>query len=137
MSFDASFWVAVAFVVFIGILYRAGAFGTLIRSLDDRSEQIRKELEEAKALRVEAQRVLSDYQNKFKAAEFDAFMVRRRAMAEQRIAQAEATALAEVRGAAVDAAVKAAEIVLQSELKGSKGDAIVTSGLKDVAANLR
>ena len=70
-------------------------------------------------------------------AEFDAFMVRRRAMAEQRIAQAEATALAEVRGAAVDAAVKAAEIVLQSELKGSKGDAIVTSGLKDVAANLR
>ena len=49
----------------------------------------------------------------------------------------EATALAEVRGAAVDAAVKAAEIVLQSELKGSKGDAIVTSGLKDVAANLR
>jgi F-type H+-transporting ATPase subunit b len=58
-------------------------------------------------------------------------------MAEQRIAQAEATALAEVRGAAVDAAVKAAEIVLQSELKGSKGVAIVTSGLKDVAANLR
>jgi len=37
----------------------------------------------------------------------------------------------------VDAAVKAAEIVLQSELKGSKGDAIVTSDLKDVAANLR
>ena len=72
MSFDASFWVAVAFVVFIGILYRAGAFGTLIRSLDDRSEQIRKELEEAKALRVEAQRVLSDYQNKFKAAESEA-----------------------------------------------------------------
>jgi len=72
MSFDASFWVAVAFVVFIGILYRAGAFGTLIRSLDDRSEQIRKELEEAKALRVEAQRVLSDYQNKFKAAELEA-----------------------------------------------------------------
>lgn len=161
MSFDASFWVAVAFVVFIGILYRAGAFRALIRSLDDRSEQIRKELEEAKALRVEAQRVLLDYQSKFKAAEaeadtivalarteaehytqsvqaeFDAFMVRRRAMAEQRIAQAEATALAEVRGAAVDAAVKAAEIVLQSELKGSKGDGIISSGLKDVAANLR
>jgi F-type H+-transporting ATPase subunit b len=160
MSLDASFWVAVAFVVFVGILYRAGAFGTLIRSLDDRSEQIRKELEEAKALRVEAQRVLLDYQSKFKAAEaeadtivalarteaehytqsvqaeFDAFMVRR-AMAEQRIAQAEATALAEVRGAAVDAAVKAAEIVLQSELKGSKGDGIISSGLKDVAANLR
>ena len=67
---------------------------------------------------------------------FDAFMVRRRAMAEQRIAQAEATALAEVRGAAVDAAVKAAEIVLQSELKGSKGDAIISSGLKDVSAHL-
>lgn len=160
MSLDASFWVALAFVVFIGILYRAGAFRTLIRGLDDRSEQIRKELEEAKALRVEAQRVLLDYQSKFKAAEseadmivaqaraeaerytqsvqaeFDAFMVRRRAMAEQRIAQAEATALAEVRGAAVDAAVKAAEIVLQSELKGNKGDAIITSGLKDVSAHL-
>lgn len=161
MSFDASFWVAAAFVAFVGILYRAGAFAALIRSLDHRSEQIRKELEDAKALRVEAQRVLSEYQNKFKAAEaeadtivalarteaehytqsvqaeFDAFMVRRRAMAEQRIAQAEAIALADVRGAAVDAAVKAAEIVMQGELKGHLGDAIIASGLKEVTANLR
>ena len=140
MSFDASFWVAVAFVVFIGILYRAGAFGTLIRSLDDRSEQIRKELEEAKALRVEAQRVLSDYQNKFKAAESEAdsivAMARTEAEHYTQSVQAEFDAFM-VRRAAVDAAVKAAEIVLQSELKGSKGDAIVTSGLKDVAANLR
>jgi len=62
---DAAFWVAAAFVVFIGVLWYLGAFKTLIASLDNRAEDIRKELEEAKALREEAQRVFQEYKKKF------------------------------------------------------------------------
>ena len=114
---DAEFWVAIAFVVFVGVLYRFGAFGTLIGGLDKLSDAIRKELEEAKALREEAQRVFLEYKTKFSAAEheadaiiarakaeaarytaeveadFDSFMARRRAMAEKRIANAEANGI--------------------------------------------
>jgi len=69
---DAAFWVAAAFVVFVGVLWYLGAFKTLIASLDNRAEAIRKELEEAKALREEAQRVFQEYKKKFAAAEHEA-----------------------------------------------------------------
>ena len=154
---DAAFWVAVALVVFVGVLWYLGAFKTLVSSLDNRAEAIRKELEEAKALREEAQRVFLEYQKKFSAAEheadeiiarakseaarysaeveaeFNSFMTRRRAMAEKRIAQAEVTAMAEVRAAAADAAVKASESILRSTLTGAAGEALVTKNV----ANLR
>lgn len=157
---DASFWVAAAFVVFMGVLAYFGAFKSMIGGIDARSEKIRKDLAEAEALRDEARRVLSETQAKVKAAETDAraivdqarkdaetlaaaarkdlqdFMARRRAMAEDRIAQAEAQAIADVKSAAADAAVKASEIVLSKELRGSKGEALISERLQSVKANL-
>ena len=150
---DAELWVAIAFLVFVGVLYRTGAFAAVISALDKRSDAIRKELEEAKALREEAQRVFQQSKAKFAAAEkeveaiiaraksdaarysaevdaeFESFMARRRAMAEKRIAQAEASAMSEVRAAAADAAVKASEIILRDTLKGAAGEALVTKNI--------
>jgi len=157
---DASFWVAAAFVVFMGVLAYFGAFKQMIGGIDARSDKIRKDLAEAEALRDEARRVLSETQAKVKAAESDAraivdqarkdaeafaasarkdlqdFMARRRAMAEDRIAQAEAQAIADVKSAAADAAVKASEIVLSKELRGAKGEALISQRLQSVKANL-
>jgi F-type H+-transporting ATPase subunit b len=158
---DAAFWVAVAFVVFVGVLWYLGAFKTLVSSLDNRAEAIRKELEEAKALREEAQRVFLEYQKKFSAAEheadeiiarakaeaarysaeveaeFSSFMTRRRAMAEKRIAQAEASAMAEVRAAAADAAVKASEIIMRQTVVGSTAEQLIEQDLIEVRRELR
>ena len=58
MHLDAEFWVAAAFVTFVAILWKVGAFRTLIQSLDHRSEQIARELDEARTLREEARQVL-------------------------------------------------------------------------------
>lgn len=153
---DAEFWVAIAFLVFVGVLYRAGAFAAILSALDKRSDTIRKELEEARSLREEAQRVFQQYTEKFAAAEqeveaiiaraksdaarysvevdaeFESFMARRRAMAEKRIAQAEASAMAEVRAAAADAAVKASEVILRDKLKGAAGEALVASNIVEL-----
>jgi len=158
---DAAFWVAVAFVVFVGVLWYLGAFRTLIASLDNRSDAIRKELEEAKALREEAQRVFQEYKKKFAAAEheadeiiarakaeaarytaevdveFQSFMKRRREMAEKRIAQAEANAMAEVRSAAADAAIKASEIILRQTVVGATADKLLEQDLTEVRREFR
>jgi F-type H+-transporting ATPase subunit b len=158
---DAAFWVAAAFVVFIGVLWYLGAFKTLIAALDNRADDIRKELEEAKALREEAQRVFQDYKKKFSAAEheadeiiarakaeaarytsevdaeFQSFMKRRREMAEKRIAQAEANAMAEVRAAAADAAIKASEIILRQTVVGATADKLLEQDLTEVRREFR
>lgn len=157
---DASFWTATAFVSFLALLAYLGVFKSLIAGIDARSEKIRSDLADAEALRDEARRVLSETQAKVKAAEADAraivdqarkeaeayaatsrkdfqeFMTRRRAMAEDRIAQAEAQAIADVKAAAADIAIKASEIVLSKELRGAKGEALIAQRLHSVKSNL-
>jgi F-type H+-transporting ATPase subunit b len=160
MLFEAEFWVAVAFVIFMGILAYVGVPAMMARSLDQRSTRVKAELDEARRLRDEAQALLEEYQSKQHeaereaesiilnaklegermtaetAAKVDEFIARRTKMAETKIGQAEAQALAEVRAAAADAAVAAAEKILSQSAKGKVGDDLIAQGIKDVQAKL-
>jgi F-type H+-transporting ATPase subunit b len=160
MHFDAEFFVAVAFVIFLGVLGYVGVHRTLLSSLDKRRDRIKSELDEARRLRDEAAKLLADYQRRQGeaqkeaqgiiegaqaeaerlAAEADAklqgFVARRTKMAEQKIAQAEAQALADVRNAATEAAVAAAERVLTQSAKGAVADALIAQGIEDVKSKL-
>src|SRR5512133_4372135 len=122
--FEAEFWVAVAFVIFVGVLGYVQAHKRLVKSIDDRRERIKAELDEARRLKAEAEALLATYQGKQQEAEQEAqaiianakteaerlaaeaeakieeFVVRRTKMAESKIAQAEAQALSDVRSAA-------------------------------------
>jgi len=133
---DAAFWALVALVIFLGIVIYLKVPGMINKSLDERAERIRNELDEARRLREEAQQLLAEYQRKRKDAEKEAgeliaaaeheaaglveearrkteeFVTRRAAMAEQKIALAETEAVNEVRRSAVDLAVKAAEMLI-------------------------
>jgi len=114
------------------------------------------QLAEADRLRNEAAALLKSYEDKRKAAEKDAeaivaaakdeaarleleakakleeFVKRRTAQAEQKIAQAEAQATADVRAAAVELATKAAGSILAS----AKPEAAFEAGLAQVKAQL-
>ena len=160
MLAKADFWVAVSLLIFLGILWKAGAFSAIVKGLDDRSARIKSDLDEAAALRAEAEKVLADYKRRRAeaekeaaeiveaakaeadrmasdaAAKLDDFVKRRTAMAEQRIAQAEAQAAADVRAAAADAAVKASEAILRDTLKGAAGAAMLDKSLAEVKAKL-
>ncbi len=57
-------------------------------------------------------------------------------MAETKIAQAEAQALADVRSAAAEAAVAAAEKILTQETKGKLAAELVSKGIDDVRKKL-
>jgi F-type H+-transporting ATPase subunit b len=160
MSFEAEFWVAVAFVIFIGMLVYAGVPRMMIDALDQRTATIKKELDEARRLKEEAQALLAEYQRKQREAEQEAadivagaraeadrltteaktrmeeFLARRTKMAETKIAQAEAQALADVRAAAADAAVAAAEKILVATVKGKVAEDLINKGIADLKSKL-
>ena len=143
----------------MAILWKVGAFSSLIQALDHRSEQIARELDEARVLREEARQVLEDYQRKRLEAEkeaseivetakseakrisleaeekLDEFVRRRTELAESRIKQAEEQAATDVRNAAAEAAVKAAEVILRSSMQ-QHGAEFVQKGLKEVKTHL-
>ena len=153
---EAEGWVAIAFVIFLGLLVYLGAHRRVIDGIDQRKARIQAELDEARRLREEAQALLAEYQRKRNEADREAdaiiasanveaerlaaegkarmedFVTRRTKMAETKIAQAEAQALAEVRSAAADAAVAAAEKILSTAAKGKVADDLVARGIADL-----
>ena len=157
---DPEFWVLIAFVIFLGVLVRFGVPKMALSALDDRSARIKQALDEAQRLRSEAQAVLTQYQQKRAEAEKEAqaiivsarveaerlageakgkveeFVARRTKMAESKIAQAEAQALADVRAAAADAAVAAAEKILVQTTHGATAESLVAKGISDLKAKL-
>jgi F-type H+-transporting ATPase subunit b len=158
--FEAEFWVAVAFVIFIGILVYVGVPKLLIDALDRRAKRVQAELDEARRLKEEAEKLLKEYQGKQRQAESEAagiiegakadaeriaaeaktkmeeFVARRTKMAETKIAQAEAQAVADVRAAAAEAAVSAAEKILTESVKGKVAEDLIARGIGDVKAKL-
>ena len=157
---DPEFWVALAFVIFIGVLVKFGVPKMALSALDERSDRIKQALDEAHRLRTEAQAVLVQYQKKREEAEKEAqaiivsarveaerlageakgkveeFIARRTKMAESKIAQAEAQALADVRAAAADAAVAAAEKILVQTTHGAAAEILIAKGISDLKAKL-
>jgi len=129
-------------------------------ALDSRAARIKTELDEARRVRDEAEALLAEYKRKRGEADREAeaivtaarqeaerlaaeaktkveeFVARRTKMAETKIAQAEAQALADVRAAAADAAVAAAEKILSETAKGKVGDDLIAQGIRDLKAKL-
>ena len=160
MLAEAETWVAVAFVIFVGVLIYFGVHKLLVNALDQRSARIRGELDEARRLKDEAAALLAEYRRKQQTAEreaaeivagakaeaerlaveaktrMDEFVARRTRMAETKIAQAESQALADVRAAAADAAVAAAEKILTETVKGNVADDLVSKGIAELRSKL-
>ena len=70
--FDSSFFVAVSFLIFVGLVVYFGLPKIIINALDQRSKDIKKELDEARNLREEAQKILAKEKKNLDKAEEDA-----------------------------------------------------------------
>lgn len=158
--FDATIWATIALIIFLAIVFKAGVHKKIGASLDDRSDKIKNELDEARKLREEAQELLAEYQRKRKEAELEAeeiveaakreadviaedaaqktaeHVARRTVIAEQKIAAAEAQAVSDVRSAAVDLAVTAAEKIIAGKATGATADKLIKSSIAEVKARL-
>ena len=159
MFSDPTFWTAVALVILLHAVGRQ-LFKAATTGLDKRSEEIRKELEEAEALRVEAQKMLADHKRKQRDSEkeaeemlahakaesqrmrekahkdLEADLKRREQVALDKIAQAEANALKEVRSLTVELAVAATAKLLSENLDEATADDLVQSAIDDLDSKL-
>ena len=156
----AETWVAVAFLLLIALFIYMGLPKKAAELLDERATRIAKELSAAQKLREEAQTLLAEYAAKRQEAETEAKAIveqarrdaeayaeearrklhetieRRTAAAQQKIAQAEAQAVKEVRSAVTDLAVTAAERLIKDELKGTAGAKLVDQSIADLKDRL-
>ena len=157
---DATFCALVGLIIFLAIVAYLKVPGMIAGQLDSRADKIRNELEEARKLREEAQQLLAEYQRKRKEAEAEAvgivdaakreakalaadakvkteeYVTRRTAFAEQKIAQAERDAIAEVRGSAVDIAIEAARKVLGDKVDATTAGQLFKSSIDAVKTKL-
>jgi len=159
---NPEFWVLVALVVFFGLLVMLKVIpGALFSALDGHAAKIQAELDEARALREEAKAMLDGVKAQREDAEAQAkamlaaandeakrlqaeasaklteTIARRAALAERKIANAQAEAEAQVKAAAVDLAAQAAEAVLVSRLAGAKSDPLADSAIGEMAGKLQ
>src|SRR5689334_6093338 len=153
-------WVAIAFIILMGVFAWLGVHRTVLTALDHRAQRIKAELDDARRLKDEAAKLLADYQARRASAEREAqeivtnarseaeriaaeakarmedFVARRTKTAENKIALAEAQAVADVRAAAAEAAVAAASTVLSQSVKGQVADDLLAKGIAEVKAKL-
>ncbi|HTQ12623.1 MAG TPA: hypothetical protein VMH86_02010 [Rhizomicrobium sp.] len=157
---DPEFWVGMAFlIVVIGFVW-LGVPGMVTRALDARSAAIAAELETARHLREEAEGILAGYKRRADevGTEADAILAaaredavrfgadakaalaqqieRRARQAQDKIAQAEAAAMAEIRALAADAASGAAERLIAARMDEKRAGALIAESIRDLTGKL-
>lgn len=157
---DAEFWVLVAAIIFVVLVFKPVS-RVLTGGLDARAARIRAELDEARRLREEAERLVAEYRARQQqaAAEAEAIVAhaqaeaeriaaqsardlelaleRRQRTAEERIAQAEAKALEEVRAVAIDVAIAAARDVIAARMDERHGGVLIDEAIVALPQRLR
>ena len=157
---DPTFWVAFAFIFFMGLMAYFKVHKKLATSLDDKAASIKAQLDEALNLRKDAEKLLAEYQRKQRDAknlaesiisdaeavaeslkvqaskDIEELVTRRERLAKEKLAQAEQLAVKEVKAAAASAAVIAAKAVLAESLKGSEGEALIKASIDEVGSKL-
>lgn len=157
---NTDFIVTLAFILFIAVLFYFKVPSVVAGMLDKRADGIKSELDEARALREEAQTLLASYERKQQEvkdqadrivtaakteaqeaadqarADLDRSITRRLAAAEEQIDSAQAAAVKEVRDQAIVIAIAAAKDVIVKIMTAADGNALIDSAIADVDAKL-
>lgn len=157
---NTDFVVTIAFLIFIGILLYFKVPGLVGGMLDKRADNIKAELDEAKALREEAQALLASYERKQKEVQEQAARIvsaakeeatnaaasakediaksitRRLAAAEEQIQSAQDSAVKEVRDQAVMVAVAVAKDVMAKQMDAKAAGALIDDAIGTVSEKL-
>ena len=157
---EPEFWVAVGFAIVVAIFLRLKVPAMLAKLLDSRAAAIAHDLDEAKRLREEAAAILASYVQKATQAENEVAAIvadakaeaerlaketraqlraqieRRARMAKDKIEQAEAAALTEIRALAADTAAAAAEKLIASHMDEKHSAVLVEASIKELPDKL-
>ena len=161
MNIDATFWVAVSFFIFLGCLVYLKVPQKINNSLTDQINKMKKELDEAEKLKVEAKNLLSNYESKIdkskketleivslakkdsektileKTRKFHQIMEDRKRNVEQKIAQMKVDALKDIRNTSIKISVQAVEHLIKNSIDKNKLEKIYAKSLEQAKTSLK
>ena len=161
MNFDATFWVAVSFVLFLGVLLYFKVPQKIFTSLDESINKIKKDIEEAEKLKEEAKNILSDYEARLDKSKVEIdFMIKnakkesetniiktndqfhkifenRKKMAEEKIKQMKLQATKDIKNYSVEVAIIALEKIIKNSIDKKKLDKIYVSSVNEAKKILK
>ena len=161
MIIDATFWVAVSFFIFFGCLIYLKVPQKINNSLTDQINKVRKELDEAEKLKVEAKNLLSNYENKIdkskkevleiinlakkdsektlleKTEKFHQTMESKKKNVEQKIAQMKENALKDIKNISVKISIEAVEHLIKNSINKDKLEKLYTRSLEQTKTSLK
>ena len=144
MIIDATFWVAISFFIFFGVLVYLKVPQKMNDSLTNQINGIKKELDEAEKLKIEAKNLLSNYENKIdkskketqeiinlakkdsektileKTKKFHQIIENKKKNAEQKIVRMKENALKDIKNISVKISMKAVEHLIKNSIDKSK-----------------
>ena len=160
-NFDATFWVAVSFVLFVGVLLYFKVPQKIFATLDESINKIKKDIEEAEKLKEEAKNILSDYEARLDKSkveidlmiknaqkESDANIIKtndqfhkifenRKKMAEEKIKQMKLQATKDIKNYSVEVAIIALEKIIKNSIDKKKLDKIYDSSVNEAKKILK
>ena len=161
MTIDATFWVAVSFFIFLGCLIYLKVPQKINNSLTDQINKVRKELDEAEKLKVEAKNLLSNYENKIdkskkevlkiinlakkdsektileKTEQFHQTMENKKKNVEQKIVQMRENALRDIKNISVKISMEAVEHLIKNSIDKNKLEKLYTNSLEQAKTSLK
>jgi len=161
MIIDATFWVAISFFIFFGVLIYLKVPQKINNSLNDQIKEIKKELDEAEKLKVEAKNLLSNYENKIdkskkevlkiinlakkdsektileKTEKFHQTMENKKKNAEQKIVQMKKNALKDIKNISVKISMDTVEHLIKNSIDKRKLEILYTKSLEQAKTSLK
>jgi len=161
MTIDATFWVAVSFFLFFGFLIYLKIPQKINSSLTDQINKMKKELDEAEKLKVEAKNLLSNYESKIdkskkeviviinlakkdsektileKTEKFHQMMENKKKNAEQKIIQIKENALRDIKNISVKISMEAVELLIKNSVDKNKLEKLYTNSLEQAKTSLK
>jgi len=154
MTIDATFWVAISFFIFLGALIYLKVPQKINVSINDQINEIKKELEEAEKLKIEAKNLLSDYESKIdkskketkeiiqlakknsekemleKTNKFHQIMEERKKNAEIKITQMKENALKDIKNISIKVSMLAVENLFKNSIDKNKLEKLYEKNLE-------
>ena len=161
MTIDATFWVAISFFIFFGVLIYLKVPQKISNSLTDQINEMKRELAEAEKLKIEAKNLLSSYENKIdkskketqeiinlakrdseqdileKMKKFHEIIENKKKNAEQKIVQMKENALRDIKNISVKISMEAVEHLIKNSIDKNKLEKLYINGLEQIKISLK
>ena len=161
MTFDATFWVAVSFVIFFGALIYLKIPGRINELLSNIISGIKKEIDESEKLRSETKNMLDEAQKKLDSADKEVNKIIKQAKddseklvlemnekfhnsseikknaVQQKINQMKENAIKDIKNTSIKIAVEAVKKIISTSVEKSKLDNLFDKNLEETKAELK